>query len=123
MNMHDKLNEQQRKRLAEIDAGIVMLLEAPLADDRILRSVERRLRWRRRARLVLPPTVAASFAVYVAPTLWTLLQQVVPMLPGDFIGVSFDIATVTAALASMPIYVWALVAGAALTALTTLFES
>lgn len=123
MTTHDALNERQRRRLAEFDAGVSALMDAPLDEALLFERVEATLRRRRRWRLALPWVAATLLSVFLGPTLWQLFNDVAGLLPGGLFSMDGSTADLLAAIASLPVYVWAVAAGVVLTIGTTLLES
>lgn len=121
--MNDELTERQRQRLADFDARLATLIEAPIDDAGMLHRVETRLRRRQRLRLAVPGIGALMFALLVGPTLWPVLQDVLAWSATGLLQLRPGSGDWLAMLAALPVYAWAVLAGVVMTIAATLLES
>ena len=102
MTTHDQLTQRQRQRLADFDAGLATLIETPIHDA---------------------PRSASGSQRRIGPTLWPVLQDVLTWSMNGLLQIEPVSGDWLAALTSLPVYAWAVLAGVVLTIGTTLIES
>lgn len=109
--MPHEMNDNEARWLAQFDSALENWTESAGNVTQIRARLERTLKRRRRLRLLLPVVAVTFAALLVGPLLWRVASELSTSLPLTVSLQGLSWRGVFEALAQVPLYAWAPVAG------------